>query len=623
MFCRECGKELKDGVKFCSGCGAAVQPAEAAQSSNTADERSNMAAQPAPLQVKPKKGKGGVIAIILVMMVLLLSGVGAALYFSGNDDKVSEGKKEEGKKPETATAFRQLSDYVNEELIPKYGSADLDKKIREVAMDEAYNVQDFMAYLNGIADTEICDLDGDGEEELLAFIYEAGKLSVSVYELMDGAVVKQGETSIEEQLSFMTMGDEVWALAEGKDGKYLYFSQHYYANYFLVDGVYDAAGLLRYDGEKLYMPLLVEHSWGSANFIYTATQFNGEKTTEEIVYDGEGLYGQQYDEEYYLKRMPELFAEYGIEIKAGQGLQVQVTTDAYEEILKCSQWVDGRINDRMKSDFCDTLVIHYNDEDSPLHAYERFLKGEETVRVRQDNMGENGLFASERTEWTLQDIVARIQETYGEMSDGELTPRIEYAYMDCGDDGYEEMQLKFAGLDIYAPEDDSDLTLIITGKNGHLEIIYAYETWARSYTEADYYGCITGGGSNGAGDHDFRMKYMDENANIHTVYEGRWLGGWWLSYISGDAYQKAFSAEEPELEISIYEIDGNTYYAVVDARHLSREEEIFIAACEEEGKEFISMETMEAMINERKKELGIKEEWNTGKGVCWNTWWCE
>lgn len=567
-----------------------------------------------------KELKGGLIAVILIAVILLLLGVGAVLYFSGNDDKVSEGKEEEGKKQETSTTFRQLNDYVNEELVPKYGNADLEKKIREVAMDEAYNVQDFMAYLNGIADAKICDLDGDGGEELLAFIYEAGKLSVSVYELVDGAVVKQDETAIEEQLNFITMGDEVWALAEGKDGKYIYFSQHYYANYFLVDEVYDAVGLFQYDGEKLYMPLLVEHSRGSANFVYRATQFNGEKTTEEIVYDGEELYGQQYDEEYYLKRMPELFAEYGIEIKAGQGLQVQVTTDDYEEILKCSQWVDGRINDRMKSNFCDTLVIHYNDEDCPLYVYEGFLKGEEAAYVRKENIGENELFASERTQWTLQDILAEIQEYYGGRFDKELTPQIEYAYMDCGEDGYEEMQLKIKGLDIYAPEDGSDLTLIITGKNGRLEIIYAYETWPRSYAKADYYGCITGGGSAGAGDHVFYMEYVDENGDMHTAYTGEWLSGWWLSYISEDAYQKAFPAEEPELEISIYEMDGNTYYAVADVRHLSLAEETFIAACEEEGMEFISMEIMETMINERKKELGIKEEWDTGKGLYWNSW---
>lgn len=570
-----------------------------------------------------KKGKGSLIVVILIAVILLLLGVGAVLYFGGNGDKASKGENEEGKKTKTETetaAFRQLSDYVKEELEPKYGRADLEKKIREVAMDDAYNVQDFMAYLNGIADVKICDLDGDGGEELLAFIYEAGKLSVSVYELVDGAVVKQSETTIEEHLSFMTLGDEVWALTEGKDGKYIYFSQHYYANYFVVDGVYDAVGLLRYDGEKLDMPLLVEHAWGSANFIYTAIQSNGGKTTEEVIYDGEELYGQQYNEEYYLKRLPELFAEYGIEIEAEQYLQVQVTTDAYEEILKCSQWVDGRINDRMKSDFCDTLVIHYNDEDSPLYVYERFLKGEEAAYVRKENMGENGLFKPERTEWTLPDILAWIQETYGESFDRELTPQIEYAYMDCGEDGYEEMQLKFKGLDIYAPEDGSDLTLIITGKNGRLEIIYAYETWPRSYDATDYYGRTSGGGSNGAGDHVFHLEYVDENGDIHTVYTGEWLGGWWLSYISEDAYQKAFSAEEPELEVSIYEIDGNTYYTIGDGQNLSREEEIFIAACEEEGKEFIPMETIETMINERKKELGIKDEWDTGKGVYWNTW---
>ena len=58
MFCRQCGKELPDGVKFCPACGAEVNPAQEAP-------------KPAPVQPvyeapdeKEKEGKWNVLAIV-------------------------------------------------------------------------------------------------------------------------------------------------------------------------------------------------------------------------------------------------------------------------------------------------------------------------------------------------------------------------------------------------------------------------------------------------------------------------------------------------------------------------------------------------------------------------------
>lgn len=58
MFCRQCGKELPDGVKFCPACGAEVKPVQEAP-------------KPAPMQPvyeapdeKEKEGKWNVLAIV-------------------------------------------------------------------------------------------------------------------------------------------------------------------------------------------------------------------------------------------------------------------------------------------------------------------------------------------------------------------------------------------------------------------------------------------------------------------------------------------------------------------------------------------------------------------------------
>ena len=87
MFCNKCGKELKEGVQFCTGCGAQLKmvpahkaeeaeaPAEvvAAQAESTKPEP-----QPAALQGTGKKKKTG---LWLLLALILVTGIGCAVYF--------------------------------------------------------------------------------------------------------------------------------------------------------------------------------------------------------------------------------------------------------------------------------------------------------------------------------------------------------------------------------------------------------------------------------------------------------------------------------------------------------------------------------------------------------------
>lgn len=99
MFCEKCGKQLKDGVKFCSGCGAPQtvqqsnfgQPTYGAQPSYNGQTDVNYGAQPSynaqpdygygaqPAYAAPKKkGHGGLVALIIV---LILVGACVGSYF--------------------------------------------------------------------------------------------------------------------------------------------------------------------------------------------------------------------------------------------------------------------------------------------------------------------------------------------------------------------------------------------------------------------------------------------------------------------------------------------------------------------------------------------------------------
>ena len=63
---------------------------------------------------------------------------------------------------------------------------------------------------------------------------------------------------------------------------------------------------------------------------------------------------------------------------------------------------------------------------------------------------------------------------------------VEYAYIDCGNDGVEELAVRFVGMGIYEPGDDSTVVYVIKEIDGQLEYCYKYQTWARSETTLNH-----------------------------------------------------------------------------------------------------------------------------------------
>ena len=110
MFCTNCGSQMPDGQKFCTNCGAALQPTEQvsqpsqAEASNTgqitpkptqvteaktqkastsqpATQTQNNSANPSSSQNLHKHNKK-MIAVIALVLILVVGGVGAATYFT-------------------------------------------------------------------------------------------------------------------------------------------------------------------------------------------------------------------------------------------------------------------------------------------------------------------------------------------------------------------------------------------------------------------------------------------------------------------------------------------------------------------------------------------------------------
>ena len=93
MFCKKCGAQLKDGTVFCGKCGAKVEDAQAQQDAPAAEQKQ---ADPAMPQGTPGKGKGAIIVIAAVLLVLVGAGIGGALVMlHSSSDKVGSANVEE------------------------------------------------------------------------------------------------------------------------------------------------------------------------------------------------------------------------------------------------------------------------------------------------------------------------------------------------------------------------------------------------------------------------------------------------------------------------------------------------------------------------------------------------
>ena len=104
--------------------------------------------------------------------------------------------------------------------------------------------------------------------------------------------------------------------------------------------------------------------------------------------------------------------------------------------------------------------------------YEDFLNGNEKLYFEAINMNYPGTASSDEG-YLLSELLELFKDQYWGMQE---TPKVEYAYIDCGDDGVSELAVRFVGMGIYEPGDDSTLVYIIKEIDEKLELCYCYET---------------------------------------------------------------------------------------------------------------------------------------------------
>lgn len=277
----------------------------------------------------------------------------------------------------------------------------------------------------------------------------------------------------------------------------------------------------------------------------------------------------------------------------------------------------------------EIIVVEPEQKVVTKNLYEGFLSDEEKLYF--DYMAMNYPSAAVGVEgMTLSELLESFPEQYWGL---EGTPEVEYSYLDCGNDGEAELAVRFVGMGIYSPGDDSTLVYIIKEMDERLELCYCYETWARSDTSINRYGYVTSGGSGGASNHGYGAGYIDETGKWNYLYyteeeyDINQLG--WsddLKEIPRVAENKSYEGDIVVCTTTFEDMSSPeayynterfyTYYASEAEGDIYAEgvvKEIF----DEAGVKYYRPEEIDDMISIKEASLGITEEIRTASRLTW------
>lgn len=285
-------------------------------------------------------------------------------------------------------------------------------------------------------------------------------------------------------------------------------------------------------------------------------------------------------------------------------------------------------------------------EELSMDAYEKFIKNEMTISFDYympiSDMDED--LYKRGSEYTLTEVLSIITANYFQGFDNKKIGEIDYSFIDCGNDGVNELAICFDGMDLYNENDGSTLVYIIKYIEGKLNLCYYYETWARSDSTLNVYGYIESGGSSSASNHVSDSGLIDKDGKWQQiVYIESELDIQQLLY--GDDSNLGMIPEVSEkkgitdgIEVNSILIDENatnlgnadnvkryyTFYAYDDNWNLINDAKLYTNSkykdiFDEAKIPFITPGELSAMISEKEKKVGATAEIKEGAEITWKT----
>lgn len=568
MFCRKCGNQLSDHMKFCPKCGASVitQPAQDAQAtavsaettapvtgaatmpdapatSTTAGQATQIlqAAQPAspvapmpqvaqaPTPAPAEKKKGGMKWVFIgIAAVLLIAAIAFVLFFlrgKNEKDTVTDGTVEEtevsrSKKGEVSFDFHSIT------------TSDSLEKVTILVMSGHSNIDG--------EPLETLTTDGDG------------KVSVEL---------ESGEYTL------------VWK----KDG--------YYNGCRDLDVENEAVTVTTY-----MLPLLSDHQayillrWDSDQDLDLSV-FNAQTNqyiniTSPVDASGNFLYsdntGEQGYELIYLRDYTE--GIYTVYVRDNESLVNGTGSSMEAGNVSVSVYIpDGLIYYKEADTTEDAAlwnpVYLYQGEPTDLNNYihdltdyPQLARDKNDLSVVRNEEAMKVYEAFLRGEYTTKDgktLTGLLPELGADQTwDGYLT-KIEYAYLDLGADGVQELLVNFVGMDIYNPGDDSEYACVLRYDGSGLNLCYEYECSARSDTSVSCYGVVSWEGSGGAATNYKDQVVLDADGKalpIFSVTEEYAVSAYDSPFYE-DGFDPTSYSDMPDAGLCFYQV-GDSYYIV-------------------------------------------------------------
>lgn len=301
----------------------------------------------------------------------------------------------------------------------------------------------------------------------------------------------------------------------------------------------------------------------------------------------------------------------------------------YVEDEKGNQFVPS---DGMQREIPDDREIFSESETGEeVTAYEEFLRGKRRAVIADDIYTDThyrGTFLSnteyltgrQEDDFSLNDLLDEILNDMIEDWGWDEITEVQYALIDCGNDGKKQLALRAYGLAVEGAEDDSDLTMVFDYQDGKVAMIYAADTWSKWGNILCKSGYIFGGSHDGANSHYawegiigadgiYRLNYecyfrCDEELDGMSCYEDIW-----------DASSEPWSAIE-FLEYTINDILHYAYYLTPD-RVTDEERETILAYIRDNeksmGVRFLTDDEVWKLVEKNRERLKITDGMSKNK----------
>ena len=251
--------------------------------------------------------------------------------------------------------------------------------------------------------------------------------------------------------------------------------------------------------------------------------------------------------------------------------------------------------------------------------YEQFLRNEVSAAVSSSfpEVDYPNPVMEKGKSYTLAELKERISSYFldPEFSNKTVCDYVQYAYVNSADStGARQLLVKFVGLNIYAPDDDSYAVVVISENSGQLYVTAEYECWARSATSIYSNGVIDSYGSSGAGDHMGGTDILMSDGTVASVYYAKDLAGQWTGSVNQTIYNEVLGMDtDPgNFIVAICTVGEEKYYRY-DMSECTEEQkalcESYVNRCrDEQGIVWITEDEVLGAVKERCAILGVSYE---------------